>query len=144
MRAIHVTAALLLATTLIVAGCATGKSKSASATDPAAGSASPMTLGSLAGKWDGWAKPASGNSHPIELTVNPDGTYTSRVGASSGTGTFQIVGNKILTQGHLTGSAFGSTGASEVAHTTKDGRQKLTGDGRSDAGPYSFEVMKRN
>jgi hypothetical protein len=103
-----------------------------------------MTLGGLAGKWDGWAKAASGTSQPVELTVNPDGTYTSRVGASSGAGTFQIVGNKILTQGHLTGAAFGSTGASEVAHTTKDGRQRLTGDGRSDAGPYSFEVMKRN
>ena len=144
MRAIQVTAALLLTTALIVAGCASGKSKSASATDPAVGSASPMTLGSLAGKWDGWAKTPSGNTQPIEVTVNPDGTYTSRVGATSGSGTFQVMGNKILSQGHLTGSAFGSTGASEIAHTTKDGRQKLSGDGRSDAGPYSFEVMKRN
>lgn len=81
---------------------------------------------------------------PVQVTVNPDGTYTSRTGASSGTGTFQVVDGRVVTQGHLSGSAFGAGRRSVVRIVERRGQPVLSGEGRSDEGPYSFELTKRN
>lgn len=133
-------AALALVITLPMAGCASGGS---SAGSPSAMTSTPE-VGTLAGRWDGWMKGTGGNTSPVQVKVNPDGTYTSQMGATGGTGTFQIVDGKILTKGHLSGSAFGSDRQSVVTVVEKGGRPTLIGDGRNEAGPYSFELTKRN
>jgi hypothetical protein len=99
---------------------------------------------SLAGKWAGWGTPASGSAFPIEVQINPDGTYTSLMGASRGTGTIKVDGGKITTEGHLSGPAGVAAGAgtSQANVTTKGGKQVLVGQGRNDAGPFNYELTK--
>jgi hypothetical protein len=80
-------------------------------------------------------KGATGNTTPVQVMVNPDGTYTSQMGASTGNGTFEIVDGRIVTKGHLSGSAFGSDRRSAVTLVEKGGRPTITGEGRNDAGP---------
>jgi hypothetical protein len=134
-------AALALLISVPMAGCA---SKSASTGSPSAMAMTTSDVKSLAGNWDGWMKGATGGSAPVQVTVNPDGTYTSKMGASSGSGTFQVVDGKVLTKGHLSGSAFGSDRQSVVTVVDRGGRPVITGEGRNDAGPYSFELTRRN
>src|SRR5438034_6553513 len=95
----------------------------------------------LAGKWKGWGTGSSGSGFPIEVQINPDGTYTSIMDTGRGTGTFKVAGGKITTSGHLSGPNPTDT-AAQVTLATKGGKQVLTGQGRSDRGPYSFEVTK--
>jgi|SRR5262245_34204908 len=99
---------------------------------------------SLAGKWTGWGTPASGSAFPIEVHINPDGSYTSMMGAASGTGSFKVVDGKIVSDGHLTGpkGAAAGTGAGQANLATKGGKQVLTGAGRNDAGPFNYELIK--
>ena len=139
-------ALFILLVAVPLAGCgSSGYKTSDYSTYPPSPSASPSTasLSGLAGTWDGWGRDASGTGFPIQVTVNPDGTYASTVGASGGTGTFQVVDGKITTKGHLSGSAYGADRQAVVSVTEKNGRKILTGDGRSDRGPYSFELTKR-
>ena len=134
--------ALVLVIGVPVVGCASKQSASTGA--PSAMTATTPEIGKLVGRWDGWMKGASGNSAPVQVMVNPDGTYTSQMGASSGSGTFQVVDGKILTKGHLSGSAFGADRQSVVTVVEKGGRPVITGEGRNDVGPYSYELSKRN
>jgi hypothetical protein len=131
-------AALLLVAALPAAGCASRSSQAPSAMTK------PPEIGTLAGRWDGYLRGTGGNSAPVQVTVSPDGTYTSQIGASSGSGTFQVVDGQVLTKGHLSGSAFGSDRQAVVTVSEKGGRPLLVGEGRNDRGPYSFELMKRN
>ena len=100
---------------------------------------------SLAGKWTGWATPASGSAFPIEVHINPDGTYTSLMGAASGTGSFKVVDGKVMADGHLSGpkGAAAGTGMSQATIATKGDKQVLTGAGHNDAGPFNYELIKQ-
>ena len=137
-------AAVALMVTVPVAGCASTSSRETAA----GGTPSAMTkvpdAKALAGAWEGFIKGTGGVTAPVQVMVNPDGTYTSRVGASSGTGTFQVVNGRVLTKGHLSGTSFGSDRQSVVTVSERGGRPVMSGEGRSDAGPYSFELTKRN
>jgi len=96
----------------------------------------------LAGKWKGWGTGSSGSGFPIEVQINPDGSYTSQMETGRGSGTFKVADGKITTSGHLSGPNPTDT-ASQVTLTTKAGKQVLTGQGRSERGPYSFELTKQ-
>jgi hypothetical protein len=131
-------AALFLVVTLPIAGCASRASQS-----PSAMTKTP-DVGTLVGTWDGYMRGTGGASSPIQVKVNPDGTYTSQMGSESGSGTFRVVDGQVVTQGHLSGPAFGSDRQSVVKVADKGGRPVLVGEGRNEAGPYSFELTKRN
>lgn len=101
-------------------------------------------LKSLAGVWDGSAAGPSGKGEQAELTINPDGTYVSRMGAFSGTGVLRVVDGKIVADSKT------ASGGVAVAqrHATmmlgdRAGTLVLSGQGASAAGPFSFEVTKR-
>lgn len=128
--------ALAMVLVFLSTACASSK------TAPAA--VAPADVRSLAGMWDGFASPTAGGSIPIEVQVQPDGTYVSRMGASSGTGAFRMVNGRIVTEGHLSGSAYGSAGQSTAVVKQRDGRTVLSGQGRNDAGPFNYELTKRN
>src|SRR3954453_5898971 len=59
---------------------------------------------SLAGKWIGWATPTSGSAFPIEVEVQPDGSYTSQMRSTLGNGVIKQDGSKLVAEGHITGS----------------------------------------
>jgi hypothetical protein len=136
---------LVALTALSHAACASKSSKATSQAypSPAASPAPTVDVKNLAGAWTGFTKGEQGNTTPVEVQVSADGTYVSRVGSSSGTGTFKVVNGKIVTQGHLSGSAYGSDRQSTVSVKDKDGRMVLVGQGRSQAGVYSFELTKK-
>ena len=73
--------------------------------------AAPKDVKSLAGKWRGSAVPASGSGFPVEVVIQPDGSYTSMMGATSGRGTIKMEGGKFTAEGHLSGPA-GAAGRS--------------------------------
>jgi hypothetical protein len=104
-----------------------------------------LDIQKLAGKWTGWATPASGSGIPIEVVIKPDGTYTSMMGANSGQGRLNVVDCKITgiaTEGQLSGTPTG-TGVSQATVETKGGKQTLSGAGRNDAGPFNYELTKQ-
>lgn len=100
---------------------------------------------SLTGKWVGWATPTSGSNVPIEVEVRPDGSYTSMMGATTGSGTIMVDRGKLLADGHITGSGApaAGTGRAELTVSTKDGKQMISGVGRDERGPYNFRLMKQ-
>jgi hypothetical protein len=105
----------------------------------------PQDIKSLAGKWTGWATPPSGSAFPIEVQINPDGTYTSLMGATRGTGKITMAGGKFTTEGHLSGPSGVAAGAgkSELTVDTKGEKQKMSGRGRNNDGPYNYELTKQ-
>jgi hypothetical protein len=101
-------------------------------------------LQKLAGKWSGWGTGTSGSAFPIEVQIQPDGSYVSRLDTTSGQGVVKIDGGKITTEGHLAGPAGvqAGTGTSQVTLGTKGGKQTLSGQGRNAAGPFNYELTK--
>jgi hypothetical protein len=106
--------------------------------------AAPKDVKSLAGKWKGFATPASGSGFPVEVQVQPDGSYTAMMGATSGRGTIKMEGGKFMAEGHLSGPAGVAAGAgkSQLTVSTKAGKQVMSGAGRNDAGPFNYELTK--
>jgi hypothetical protein len=106
--------------------------------------AAPKDVKSLAGKWKGFATPASGSGFPVEVVVQPDGSYVSMMGATSGRGTIKMDGGKFTAEGHLSGPAGVAAGAgkSQLSVSTKGGKQVMSGAGRNDAGPFNYELTK--
>jgi hypothetical protein len=99
----------------------------------------------LAGKWTGWATATSGSSFPMEVQINPDGSYIAMMGATSGRGTIKVDGGKIMAEGHLSGPAGVGAGAgkSQLTVGTKGGKQVISGTGRNDTGPFNYELTKQ-
>src|SRR5262249_11797376 len=58
---------------------------------------------SLAGRWSGWLVPTTGSPNvPVEVQVEPDGSFTSTIGGSSmEKGTIKMVGGKLTSEGQL-------------------------------------------
>ena len=100
---------------------------------------------SLAGKWVGWGTPTSGSNFPVEVDVQPDGSYTSMMGSTMGKGTIKMEGGKLMAEGHITGSGSPAAGVgrSQLTLTSKEGKQKISGAGRDDRGPYNYELTKQ-
>ena len=136
-------------TTLVIGvsviGCASsGTRETATRTaDTPAASVTAADVNSLAGTWRGWWVDTSGAAQPLEVEVNPNGTYTSRIAASTGVGQFKVVDGTIVTSGHLLGPTAPVSGRTAVVTIAeKSGRPALKGDGRTEYGPYSFELTK--
>jgi hypothetical protein len=98
----------------------------------------------LAGKWRGWGTGTSGSAFPIELQIQPDGTYVSMMGATSGKGVIKANGGKLMTEGHLSGptGAAGAMDKSQLTVATRGGKQVISGQGRNDAGPFDYELTR--
>lgn len=101
-------------------------------------------LQSLAGKWVGWGTPTSGSNFPVEVEVQPDGSYTSMMGSTMGRGTITKEGGKLVAEGHLSGAGSAAAGArkSEIMVTSKDGKQMISGTGRDERGPFNYRLTK--
>lgn len=142
MRATFVTVLAIALSTVECTSSGTRATPTGTSDTPAA-SITPDQVNSLAGKWKGWWIGTSGSAAPLEVEVNPNGTYVSRIGDASGAGEFRIVDGKIVTSGHLSGpSAPVSDRTSVVTLVDKGGRPTLMGQGRTERGPYSFELTK--
>jgi hypothetical protein len=96
---------------------------------------------SLSGKWLGNATyTGAGAPNPIELTINPDGTYTSRTAAQLQTGTVTIRDGKIS---FVRTTAAGSSTASTAVLQERGGKRVLVGQGQAVDGPYSYEFTEQ-
>jgi hypothetical protein len=103
-------------------------------------------LQSLAGKWRGFASPTRGSNVPLEVDLQPDGTYTSMWGSAIGKGVVKNENGKLVAEGQIVNGAtavVAGTGRSELTLTTKDGKQMITGAGRDNDGPYNFQLTKQ-
>jgi hypothetical protein len=121
---------------IAVAGCASAPSGRALQVD---------SVASLSGKWLGYATgTAAGAPNPIELTINPDGTWSSRTGAQLQNGTVTINAGKIsfTRQGASAGSATVFSSSTAVLQE-RGGKRVLIGQGRSDYGPFTYEFTEQ-
>ena len=100
---------------------------------------------SLSGKWLGFATgPSAGAPNPMDLTINPDGTWTSRTGAQHQSGTVSISDGKItFSRGAASGSSTTVLQSSTAVLEERAGRRVLVGQGRSDLGPYTYEFTEQ-
>ncbi len=100
---------------------------------------------SLSGKWLGFATgPSAGAPNPMDLTINPDGTWFSRTGAQHQSGTVSISDGKItFSRGSASGSSTTLFQSSTAVLQERAGRRVLVGQGRSDVGPYSYEFTEQ-
>jgi hypothetical protein len=112
----------------------------------ASGRAVPVTdVKSLSGKWLGWATgTGAGTPNPIDLTINPDGTWTSRTGAQVQNGVVSLNDGKIsFTRQGASGGSTTVLQASTAGLQERDGKRVLIGQGRSDYGPYTYEFTEQ-
>jgi hypothetical protein len=105
----------------------------------------PDDVRSLAGVWTGWILGPSGTPEQAELTINPDGTYVSRMQGFSTTGVVRVTEQKMIA-GSLT-AAGGAAAVRRGARMTlgeRAGTLVLSGyGGQSAGGPFWFEVTKQ-
>jgi hypothetical protein len=132
---------ILLALVVLLAGACASTSSTASSASPSRTMVA--SVDALAGTWQGFANQA-GVSLPVTVNVRPDGSYTSSIGAATGSGTLRVVQGNIVTTGHLSGPAFGSERQTTARLVDQDGRRMLVGDGRDDRGPFSYQLQKTN
>ena len=98
---------------------------------------------SLAGKWVGRMTPSN---QVMEVQIQPDGSYTSLRGTTTGQGTIKVDGGKLMADGHLITGPNVTTAGPEKAELTvssKAGKQVISGTGRDNEGPYSFQLTKQ-
>jgi len=100
---------------------------------------------SLSGKWLGYATgPSAGAPNPIDLTINPDGTWTSRIGAQVQNGIVSLKDGKIsFTRQGASGGSATVLQASTAVLQERGGKRVLVGQGRNDYGPYSYEFTEQ-
>ena len=90
--------------------------------------------------------PRAADQVTLQVEVKPDGSYTSMWGNTMGKGVITKVGDKLMAEGNLVSgasTAIAGVGKSELTLTTKDGKQKISGEGRDQQGPYSFDLTKQ-
>ena len=98
---------------------------------------------SLAGKWVGRMTPSN---EVLQIQIQPDGSYTSLRGTTTGQGTIKMDGGRLVAEGHLvTGPNVAVAGPekSELTLSNKAGKQVISGTGRDNEGPYSFQLTKQ-
>ncbi len=125
-----------LALVIAVAGCASAPSGSAPQVE---------SVASLSGKWLGYATgTAAGAPNPVELTINPDGTWNSRTGAQLQNGTVTINAGKInFTRQGASGDSATVFSSSTAILQERGGKRVLVGQGRSDYGPFTYEFTEQ-
>jgi hypothetical protein len=102
-----------------------------------------LDVGSLAGVWNGWIVGPNGKPEPAELTINPDGTYVSRMQGFSTSGVVRIEEQRMFA-----GTRTGTMGVAPTRRRTtmtlieRADAFVLSGYGLAVAGPFSFEVAK--
>jgi hypothetical protein len=138
----HVLTIALVAvlTVTLAAACA---SRSSTVSPSASPSAASVDVARLAGNWQGFADLGNGRI-PVAVRVSRDGTYASTMGAATGNGTFQVRDGVVVTTGHLSGPAYGADRQSTAVLSERDGRLQISGEGRSDRGPFSYVIQKTN
>jgi hypothetical protein len=121
-----------------IAGCAGGGAMSGTVV-----AIQPGDMAKLAGTWQGTMTATSGASVPATLTVNRDGTYTSRGGAYASAGKAQLKDGKVdfVTTYTSGGQAVDDRSGSAVLMDRGDS-WGLVGSGRADAGPFNFDFSK--
>src|SRR5262249_36965224 len=100
-------------------------------------------VSSLAGKWVGRMTPSN---QVLEIQIQPDGSYTSLRGTTTGQGTIKMVGGKLMADGQPGTGPNGTTAGPEKAELTrssKAGKQVISGTGRDNEGPYAFQLTKQ-
>jgi hypothetical protein len=98
---------------------------------------------SLAGKWVGRITPSN---EVLQVQIQPDGSYTSVRGTTTGEGTIKMDGGKLMADGHLVTGPNVAVAGPEKAQLTlsnKAGKQMISGTGRDSEGPYSFQLTKQ-
>jgi hypothetical protein len=98
---------------------------------------------SLAGKWVGRMTPSN---QVLEIQIQPDGSYTSVRGTTTGQGTITMDGGRLMADGHLvTGPNVTTAGPekTQLSLSSKGGKQVISGTGRDNEGPYSFQLTKQ-
>jgi len=100
-------------------------------------------VGSLAGKWVGRIAPSD---QVLVVQIQPDGSYTSMRGTTTGQGIIKMVGGRLMADGNLiTGPNVTTAGPerAELTVSSKGGKQVMSGTGRDNEGPYSFQLTKQ-
>ena len=67
-------------------------------------------------------------------------------GNTMGKGVIRKEGDKLLAEGSLisgASTAIAGVGKSQLTLTEKDGKQRISGEGRDQQGPYSFDLTKQ-
>jgi len=127
---------LLLVALLVASGCASTQPQGAVVP------IQPTDFPSLAGVWNGWAH-AGARGFPGELTLRADGYFNNSVGAFTSTGTFQIQNGSLVANPNVSGPLNNANASITVQLIERNGQRYLSGSGKSDAGPYTFEYKKR-
>lgn len=131
----------LLVTAMVAGGCA-GR-EMASAPLPPAKTLQPGDLASLAGEWRGTLKgvgttgPLPGRTANLQVTVAPDGSFTSNIDGVPGAGKGRIEGGKVIFDG--------STARGTATLHEGGGRRVMVGEGTwvGFPGNAAFEMTKR-
>jgi hypothetical protein len=143
MQKPHFSVVVILVIVLSLAACARQRTTTQTMPSEAPAAAVRATdVNALAGKWHGWYMGTSGGAQPLQVDVRPDGTYTSRIGTLTGTGTFQVSEGKILTSGELLGPQAPFERAAVATLMDRKGRPVIRGEGKTTRGPYTFEIVK--
>lgn len=98
----------------------------------------PGDLPSLAGRWTGYLEIAGTPAHArrvVELTIHPDGSFVGVHAASRSEGRVAIVDGKA----EFRAKTGPNESLSRATLYERNGKRILSGHGRSDVGPYSFE-----
>ena len=101
-------------------------------------------LPSLAGRWTGWITAPGGTSAPGTWDLAPNGEYVAQAGAFIARGTAQVQDGAVKL---IATSGTGGLGINERTSTATlseraDGTLVLRGNGRSDRGPFDFEMTR--
>jgi hypothetical protein len=102
---------------------------------------SPSELPKLAGFWTGYFVGTSGAASPVDMTIQPNGSYAIVFpGGTTMEGRISVVdGQLVLKNDYLSGPAVDlAVATATLALHQKGERQHLVGFGENDAGPFSF------
>ncbi len=126
----------------IVLGCASMQPP------PPPGTVIPVTdVKSLSGKWVGTLIDGANMGAPAQVVINPDGTYNSRFGITTATGTVVLQPNGRLA--FMMTSATGMLGTTSASSTAvlydRGGKRVLVGNGRMGfyQDPFSWEATEQ-
>jgi hypothetical protein len=117
----------------------------ACATAPPPRALGPADLPDLAGTWNGRVVTRSGTALPAELTIQRDGTYVGRWGASRVEGRITAHEGQVVFQNTAISGPQGTVGGTPRGGATLHdgaGGRMLLGESQSELGPLTFELTQ--